>query len=67
MENKIISYAKTLAENNPGNNDWMLKRAQVVSDYCKAKGWGTNPADLSIEQIIEIRQTPAWIEAGKHD
>jgi hypothetical protein len=32
--------------------------------YCKAKGWSTNPAELSFEQIFEIRAQPGWKNAG---
>lgn len=64
MGNKIIEFAKDLSNENPGN-DWMMKRAQVVSDYCEKKGWPIEPGKLSFEQILEIRATQEWIDAGK--
>lgn len=39
-------------------------RAKVVVDYCKAKGWPTDPTKLSIAQIMEIREQDEWKNAG---
>ncbi len=43
----------------------VVSRQQIAADYCIKKGWPTNPAELSFEQIFEIRKLPEWIEAGK--
>jgi len=33
-------------------------RVEFVQQYCQEKGW--NKDELSIEQILEIRQQEAW-------
>lgn len=48
----------------PGHADTILDRDAVVKSYCQDKGW--NPDDLTIEQILEIRALPDWINAGRH-
>ena len=62
MEKKINSYANTLVENNPGET-WILKRAKIVTDYCELKGWDSD--NLSMEQILEIRNLKSWKDAGE--
>ena len=37
------------------------RRIRFVYDYCKSKGLPLNPDDLTIEQIMEIRKEPDWI------
>jgi hypothetical protein len=37
------------------------KRKQIVEEYCKSKGW--NQANLSIQQVLEIRKLPEWQNA----
>jgi hypothetical protein len=41
------------------------KRHAVTEAHCKAKGWPTNPAELTMAQIMEIRSLPEWKEAGR--
>lgn len=48
---------------NANAPEWMKKRYQISVDYCKKKGWDMDR--LEIEQIMEIRKLPEWIEAGK--
>lgn len=43
----------------------ILIRQKVAADYCLKMGWPTNPAELSFEQILEIRKQPEWINAAK--
>ena len=43
----------------------IVTRQQIVANYCKSKGWPTDPTQLSFEQILEIRDTKEWIDAGK--
>lgn len=38
-------------------------RDEIVRQYCKEKKWDFD--DLSIEQILEIRQLPEWVNASK--
>jgi hypothetical protein len=40
-------------------------RHAVAEAHCKANGWPTNPALLSMAQIMEIRALPEWQNAGK--
>ena len=39
-------------------------RQKIAADYCKQKGWPTDPEALTMDQIMEIRQQPEWINAG---
>ena len=41
------------------------KRHKVVTNYCKKMGWPLDVEKLSIEQILEIRKTREWKDAGK--
>ena len=41
------------------------RRHKVVMDYCKKMGWPLDVEKLSIEQILEIRETKKWKDAGK--
>jgi hypothetical protein len=34
------------------------KRHEIVVNYCKERGW--IPADITMEQVMEIRKLPAW-------
>lgn len=45
--------------------DFMEKRHKFSMEYCRKQGWPEDPAKLSIEQIMEIRKQPEWIDAGK--
>lgn len=38
--------------------DWARKRRVFVVKYCETKGW--DPENLSLDQIMEIRQQPEW-------
>ena len=41
------------------------KRAEVVKKYCEEKG--LDPFDLSLEQILEVRSLPDWINADEEE
>ena len=41
------------------------KRHAVDEAHCKAKGWPTNPAELTMAPIMEIRALPEWKDAGR--
>ena len=43
----------------------ITRRHHVAMDYCKKKGWPTDPESLSWDQILEIRELPEWKLAGK--
>lgn len=43
------------------------RRNRVVEAYCKKMGWSSDPAKLSIDQLMEIRSQKEWKEAGIHD
>lgn len=43
----------------------MDRRHQIVVAYCEKMGWPTEPKELSIDQILEIRLLPEWQNAGK--
>jgi len=41
----------------------MHRRLAISAAYCRAKGWKfdiEDLSDLSIDQILEIRNTPEW-------
>jgi hypothetical protein len=40
-------------------------REQFAAEYCAAKGWPADPAELSMDQIKEIRAQDGWINAGR--
>jgi hypothetical protein len=40
--------------------DLLTRRSRFVKDECVRRGWPTDPRDLSIEQILEIRKLPGW-------
>jgi hypothetical protein len=40
-------------------------RHAVAEAHCKANGWPTDPAQLTMAQIMEIRALPEWKNAGK--
>lgn len=40
-------------------------RHRFVMNYMKAKGWGDTVEDLSIPQLMEIREAPGWKFAGR--
>jgi hypothetical protein len=42
----------------PSQEQALLNRAAFIDKYCAEKGW--IKADLTIEQILEIRQQPEW-------
>ena len=41
------------------------RREKIAFDYCIQKGWPTDPAELSFEQIFEIRALEAWKNARR--
>jgi hypothetical protein len=45
--------------------DFIDKRHKFSIEYSIKQGWGDDISSLSIEQIMEIRKQPEWIEAGK--
>jgi hypothetical protein len=40
-------------------------RKAFAEEYCAAKGWPLDPAQLSMDQIMEIRAQEGWINAGR--
>jgi hypothetical protein len=40
--------------------DLIARRHKFVQEFCASKGWPTDPTELSIEQILEIREQPGW-------
>lgn len=40
---------------------WIFKRLKFVEEYCKERGW--DMADLSIDQVLEVRKQQGWIDA----
>lgn len=39
------------------------RRHEFIVKFCGEKGWPTNPKELTIEQIMEIRNQPGWRDA----
>lgn len=35
-------------------------RHRFIAAYCESKGWPTDPGELSIDQILEIREQAGW-------
>lgn len=35
-------------------------RAKFVAAYCASRGW--DPSDLTVEQVLEIRRQPGWMD-----
>lgn len=60
-----IAHVSSDTHDEEGLKNVIKNRQQVAYDYCMSKGWPTDPTQLSFEQIIEIRETKQWIEAGK--
>lgn len=42
----------------------LYNRGKFVEDYAARKGWPTDGAMMSIDQIMEIRSQPEWKHAG---
>ncbi len=40
--------------------DLITRRHKFAQAYCAEKGWPSDPTELSIEQILEIREQPGW-------
>jgi hypothetical protein len=40
-------------------------RHQFNVAYCTSRGWPTDPAELTIAQIMEIRERDGWKNAGR--
>lgn len=43
----------------------VVARQEIASNYCESKGWPTLFENLSLDQILEIRALPEWINAAK--
>jgi hypothetical protein len=43
-------------------NEMIKRRNDFSFNYCKEKGWTTAIEQLTIEQIMEIRQQQGWKE-----
>jgi len=41
--------------------DALQKRHDFSMAYCKEKGWPQDAEKLTIDQILEIRKQPGWI------
>lgn len=41
------------------------ERQAIATNYCQKMGWPTDPAQLSFNQIIEIRDQQDWKDAPK--
>ena len=44
--------------------EWVQKRHDFAVRYCESKGWPTDPAELSLTQIMEIRGQSEWQDAA---
>lgn len=40
--------------------DFLNKRADFTEEYCKKIGWPSELDDLSMEQVMEIREQDGW-------
>jgi hypothetical protein len=40
--------------------DLLQARDKFYKEYCQKKGWSTNPGDLSLNQVMEIRSQEDW-------
>jgi hypothetical protein len=40
-------------------------RLKISKEYCEKQGWPLDPAQLSIDQILEIRKLKEWQDATK--
>lgn len=47
-------------EENQAHKDLITKRHEFVMNECKRRGWPQDPGQLSIQQILEIRDMPGW-------
>lgn len=48
------------AEQNAETERVLMARHKFSVAYCESKGWPTDGAQLTIEQILEIRAQPSW-------
>ena len=44
----------------PEQEELLRKRAAFVETYCAAKGWSSDASNLSMDQLLEIRDQPGW-------
>ena len=51
------------AEQNAETERLLLARHEFAMDYCKQRGWPEDAAELTIDQILEIRAQPGWKDA----
>lgn len=64
---KVIKVPGGLSILHPGTDaeveaaeSLISRRHKFVQEYCASKGWPTDPAKLSIENILEIRNQAGW-------
>lgn len=60
-------YVSGNSQDAQGIKNIIEERFRISNEYCVSKGWPTNPADLSFEQIMEIRALDSWKNAGKNN
>ncbi len=46
------------------HQEMINRRDKVVRAYCQKQGWPTDATQLSIDQILQIRATDEWKNAG---
>ncbi len=55
-----LAFHPGTAEEAEAANKILWARHRFVVAYCESKGWPTNPDELSLDQIFEIREQDGW-------
>lgn len=61
---KLPNGATVVSTGTPEQSAYVQKlidrRHAFVLSYCRSRGWPERAEDLSIDQIMEIREQPGW-------
>lgn len=60
LPNGMKAFGLGTASDGKRHQDIISARHAFVLKYMAEKEWGDDPSDLTIEQIIEIRQQNGW-------
>lgn len=58
LPNGMVAF--DMSDDPKGAQRTINARHEFMVAYCTEKGWPTNPEDLSLEQIMEVRSQEGW-------